>query len=68
MMDSILIAAAGGRTDLVDEGLRLADQLAGVWPRSRLPLEWESKEASSGSTWSFGKTGKRIAADASLPR
>ncbi|ANZ41468.1 hypothetical protein BBK82_41455 [Lentzea guizhouensis] len=45
MRDSVLIAAAGGRKDLVEEGLRLADELACVWPKSRLPLDWESKEA-----------------------
>lgn len=43
MRDSILTAAAAGRKDLVEEGLRLADELANVWPKSRLPLDWESK-------------------------
>lgn len=39
MEDSVLVAAAAGRKDLVDEGLRLADELANVWPKSRLPLD-----------------------------
>ncbi|MEU4149186.1 hypothetical protein [Streptomyces sp. NPDC026659] len=40
MEDSVLIAAAAGRPDLVQDGLALAGELASLWPKSRLPLNW----------------------------
>ncbi|MFF8608785.1 hypothetical protein ACF06X_22900 [Streptomyces sp. NPDC015346] len=45
MEDSVLIAAAVGRVDLVEEGLQLARELAGIWPKARLPFDWEGSEA-----------------------
>ncbi|WP_157968615.1 hypothetical protein [Streptomyces geranii] len=45
MEDSILIAAAVGRHDLVEDGLGIAADLAGRWPRAGLPLTWVSPEA-----------------------
>jgi hypothetical protein len=38
--DSVLLAAVGGRPDLVADGLRLAGEVAAGWPKSRLPLDW----------------------------
>ncbi|WP_158754720.1 hypothetical protein [Streptomyces sp. NRRL F-2580] len=43
--DSVLISAAAERSDLVAEGLNLASELANVWPKARLPLDWVSSEA-----------------------
>lgn len=40
MEDGVLVAAAAGRVDLVRDGLALAGELAGAWPKSRLPLDW----------------------------
>ncbi|MEW2134891.1 hypothetical protein [Streptomyces sp. NPDC005435] len=40
MEDSVLVAAAAGRADLLQEGLALAGELAGLWPKHRLPLDW----------------------------
>jgi hypothetical protein len=45
MESSVLIAAAAGRRDLVEEGLTLASDLAGKWPKYRLPLDWVSADA-----------------------
>ncbi|MEH0423268.1 hypothetical protein [Streptomyces sp. B21-083] len=45
MEDSILIAAAANRRDLVEDGLSLAADLAGKWPKARLPLTWVSAVA-----------------------
>ncbi len=45
MEDSILIAAADGRRDLVEDGLTLAADLVGKWPKARLPLNWVSADA-----------------------
>lgn len=44
MEDSILIAAVEGRSDLVDDGLALSAELAGKWPKARLPLNWVSAD------------------------
>lgn len=40
MEDGILVAAAFGRADLLQDGLALAGELTGLWPKSRLPLNW----------------------------
>ncbi|MGW1716725.1 hypothetical protein [Streptomyces sp. NPDC002156] len=45
MEDSILIAAAADRRDLVEDGLGIAADLAGKWPKARLPLTWVSADA-----------------------
>ncbi|WP_158717314.1 hypothetical protein [Streptomyces sp. NRRL F-4474] len=45
MEDGILISAAAARSDLVIEGLNLAKELATMWPKARLPLDWVSAEA-----------------------
>ncbi|MEU2286041.1 hypothetical protein ABZ614_29605 [Streptomyces sp. NPDC013178] len=42
--DSVLIAATVERGDLVEAGLKLARELAGVWQKARLPLDWVSAE------------------------
>jgi hypothetical protein len=44
MEDSVLVSAAAGRADLLDSCLGLAIELAAVWPKSRLPLDWTSSE------------------------
>lgn len=38
--DSVLVASAIGNDDLVDAGLRLAEELAPRWPPARLPPTW----------------------------
>ncbi|MFF0560655.1 hypothetical protein [Streptomyces sp. NPDC004266] len=43
--DGILVAAAAGQHDLAEEGLSLARELTGVWPRSSMPLDWPGAEA-----------------------
>ncbi|MFD9338152.1 hypothetical protein ACFWBF_27685 [Streptomyces sp. NPDC060028] len=43
--DGILIAAATGDRALVEDGLRIARELAGVWPKSRLPIDWNGSDA-----------------------
>ncbi|MGW1780403.1 hypothetical protein ACWCQQ_14850 [Streptomyces sp. NPDC002143] len=43
--DSILISAVAERFDLVADGLKIARELAGVWPKARLPIDWVSAEA-----------------------
>ncbi|MEU9087160.1 hypothetical protein [Streptomyces sp. NPDC048357] len=43
--DGILIPAATGDRALVEDGLRIARELAGVWPKSRLPLDWSGSDA-----------------------
>ena len=40
MEDSVLIPAAVGNLGLVEESLRIARDLAGSWPKYRLPLGW----------------------------
>ncbi|WP_329365161.1 hypothetical protein [Streptomyces sp. NBC_01483] len=45
MEDSVLIAAAAGRRDLVEDGLAIAADLAGKWPKASLPLAWISADA-----------------------
>ncbi|MFX4294922.1 hypothetical protein [Streptomyces bohaiensis] len=45
MEDGILIAAAAGRGDLVEDGIALAGDLAARWPKARLPLDWVSVDA-----------------------
>lgn len=45
MEDSIFIAAAADRRDLVEDGLSLAIDLVGKWPKARLPLTWVSADA-----------------------
>ena len=42
--DSVLIPAADGSRDSVIASLRLARELVGVWPKSRLPLDWKGAE------------------------
>lgn len=44
MEDSIFVAAAADRRDLVEGGLSLATDLAGKWPKVRLPLAWVSAD------------------------
>jgi hypothetical protein len=44
MEDSINVAAVAGRTELVEEGLRIATRLAGEWAKPRLPLGWTTPE------------------------
>ncbi|MYZ36309.1 hypothetical protein GT002_14635 [Streptomyces sp. SID4917] len=45
MEDSVLIAAAADRADLLQDGLALAGELAGLWPKSRIPLNWPGAAA-----------------------
>jgi hypothetical protein len=45
MEDSVLVAAVAGLPDLLHDGLALAGELAGLWPKSRLPLTWPGKAA-----------------------
>lgn len=40
-----LIPATAGDLPLVEDGLRLARELAGAWPKSRLPLAWKGADA-----------------------
>lgn len=40
MEDSILVAALSERHELLAMGLQLAEQLAALWARPRLPLDW----------------------------
>ncbi|EDY57343.1 MULTISPECIES: hypothetical protein [Streptomyces] len=42
--DGILVAAAVGERSLVERGLDLARQMANVWPKSRLPLDWQGSD------------------------
>lgn len=44
MEDSILISAATDRLELLHASLALASELATVWPKSRLPLDWSGAE------------------------
>jgi hypothetical protein len=44
MEDSINVAAVAGQAELVEEGFRIATQLAGEWARPRLPLGWTTPE------------------------
>jgi len=44
MEDSINTAAVSGQAELVEEGLRVATQLAGAWAKPRLPLWWTTPE------------------------
>ncbi|MDX2642379.1 hypothetical protein PV341_02130 [Streptomyces sp. PA03-1a] len=43
--DSVLIAAAAGLADLLQGGLALAGELAGLWSKFRLPLNWPGTAA-----------------------
>jgi hypothetical protein len=43
--DSVLVPAAAGDQDSVAASLLLAGELAQVWPKSRLPLDWDSAES-----------------------
>lgn len=45
MEDSVLVSAIAGRSDLLAANLDLAAELAAVWPKSRLPLDWVSSDA-----------------------
>lgn len=47
--DGILLAAAVGGRSLVEFGLDLARQMVAVWPKSRLPLDWQG-----GNVWLAG--------------
>lgn len=40
--DSVLIPAAIGSVEVVEESLQLARELVGKWPKSRLPINWTS--------------------------
>lgn len=44
MEDSVLVAAAAGLADLLQEGLALAGELVDLWPKARLPLNWRGSE------------------------
>ncbi|MFI1352859.1 hypothetical protein ACH4TV_04625 [Streptomyces sp. NPDC020898] len=59
MEDSILIAAAAHRRDLVEDSLSIATDLASKWPKARLPLTWVSADA-----WLEGMRNKADAAEA----
>ncbi|MFB6561701.1 hypothetical protein ACFCYH_22945 [Streptomyces sp. NPDC056400] len=43
--DGILISAAMGDRALTEESLHIARELVGVWPKSRLPLDWNGSGA-----------------------
>ncbi|MFJ9714128.1 hypothetical protein [Streptomyces sp. NPDC101234] len=51
--DSVLIPAASGSVDTAMEGIQLAQELLGKWPKSRLPINW-----TSGDEWLEGLSAK----------
>ncbi|MFB6985758.1 hypothetical protein [Streptomyces sp. NPDC056304] len=42
--DSVLISSASGDKLLAEQGIQLARELVGKWPKSRIPLNWTSEE------------------------
>lgn len=60
--DSVLLAAAGGLPELVEDGLRIAGDVAVDWPSSRLPLDWPGAQEWTAGLSRRAQDGDRLTA------